>query len=391
MKSKTAIKLISVICAFALIMSCVSYAASAIVFFDDVKNVILLIGDGMGENSIEWTKAETGYQAFTDTLPYRGYSQTDSLSGTTDSAAGATALSCGKRVFNSNLCTLSVLIDGQGATVCDYMNVSEVAKSLGKRAGIVTSDLNSGATPAGFSVHTYKRELAQEITDQQRDCDLDLIWAADNGLSDKADFEKAGWKYAQTLSELSEVENGECSFAAISGHIYYEAGLEDDAPLSVLTSMAIENLDNKDGFFLMVEGAHIDKNNHSNNKDGMFKAFKEFDRAVENAVNFAREDGNTIVIVTADHETGGITYNEETKTYEYTSDGHTGVDVPLLVFGSDELVKDGTSVKNEKVGKFIADKLGYEGRFPKASINFGFVFDLFSALYKAAEAKIAGD
>ena len=391
MKNKSLIKIISVICTLAIIISCISCAAHAIVIIKDVKNVILLIGDGMGENSIEWTKAETGYEAFTDTMPYRGYSQTDSLSGTTDSAAGATALSCGKRVFNSNLCSLAVLIDGYGATLCTYTNVSEAAKSLGKRVGIVTSDLNSGATPAGFSAHTYKRELAQEITDQQKDSGLDLIWAADNGLAVKDDFEKAGWTYTQTLSEIKEVKNGERSFAAITGTIYYDDGSESAAPLSELTACAIDNLDNDKGFFLMVEGAHIDKNSHSNNKEGMFNAFREFDKAVECAVDFAREDGNTIVIVTADHETGGITFNEETKSYEYTSGGHTDTDVPLLVYGSDELVKDGASVKNIEVAKFIADKLGYEKRLPETHINFGFIGELFTALYKAAAAKIAGN
>ncbi|MBR0112753.1 MAG: alkaline phosphatase [Clostridia bacterium] len=386
MKKKT-IKLISVIIALSLILTCLS-SASAIVI-PDVKNVILMIGDGMGENSIEWTKAELGYKAFMDTLPYQGYSQTDSLSGTTDSAAGATALSCGKRVYNSNLCTLSVLIDGQGAVVCSYKNLSEVAKSMGKRAGIVTSDQNSGATPAGFSVHTYKRELAEEITAQQKDCGLDLIWAADNGLSNKEEFEAAGWTYAQSLTELTRVENGERSFAAISGSICFETGSKSDAPLSTLTTMAIKNLDNPDGFFLTVEGAHIDKNSHSNNKEGMMKALMEFDKAVENAVAYASERSDTIVVVTADHETGGITYNEETKSYEYTSGNHSNVDVPLRIYGSDRLVKDGKSVKNSQVAVFIADEMGYNGRFPDASINPAFIFDLFAALFKAAKAKIA--
>ncbi len=390
MKSKKLLKAMSLVCALAIIISCVSYAASAIVIIKDVKNVILLIGDGMGENSIKWTEDELGYEAFTDTLPYRGYSQTDSLSGTTDSAAGATALSCGRKVYNSNLCSLAVLIDGNGATLCTYTNVSEVAKSLGKKVGIVTSDLNSGATPAGFSAHTYKRELAEEITEQQKSSGLDIIWAADNGLSKKEEFEKAGWTYAQTLSEIEETEKSGRSFAAISGCIYYDDGSESAAPLSALTSCAIEKLDNDNGFFLMVEGAHIDKNSHANNKEGMFNAFTEFDKSVKEAVEFAEKDGNTIVIVTADHETGGITYNEEKKCYEYTSDGHTNTDVPLLVYGSDELVKDGAAVKNTQVAKFIADKLGYEGRFPKAEINFGFIGELIAAIYKAATAKIAG-
>ncbi len=383
-------KITAAIIALIMVIACLTPAVYAIVLPQNVKNVILLIGDGMGPNSLEWTKVETGEELFMDTLPYQGYSQTDSLSGLTDSAAGATALSCGKRVFNSNLGELALLIDGYGANICTYTNVSEIAKSLGKRAGIVTSDLNSGATPAGFSVHTYKRELAEEITAQQKDCGLDLIWAADGGYSVKEDFEKAGWTYAQTMTELTEVKNGERSFAAIGGNIYYDTGAENDAPLSTLTGMAIENLDNEDGFFLMVEGAHIDKNSHSNNKEGMMKSLLEFDKAIETATEFARRDGNTIVIVTADHETGGITYNEETKSYEYTTGSHTNADVPLRVFGADDLVKDGQAVKNVEVAKFIAKKLGRTGRFPETKLNFAFPAELFKALFDAAKASIAG-
>ena len=126
MKNKRFSKLLAVILAFAMLLACVS-PAFAIVIPQDVKNVILMIGDGMGPNALEWTKAELGVELFMDTLPYQGWSMTDSLSGTTDSAAGATALSCGRRVYNSNLGEMSVLINGNGARICSYMNVSEAA------------------------------------------------------------------------------------------------------------------------------------------------------------------------------------------------------------------------------------------------------------------------
>lgn len=380
MKKTKASKLLAVILSFAMLIACVS-PAFAIVIPQDVKNVILLIGDGMGPNSLEWTKAELGVDLYMDSLPYQGFSMTDSLDGTTDSAAGATALSCGRRVFNSNLCTLAVKLTS-GAVIFSYMNVSEVAKSLGKKAGIVTSDDNHGATPAGFSVHTYKRDLSEEITNQQIASDLDLIWASDGGYATAEACEKAGWTYSTTLSELEQLEYGKKSFASLPGKIEYETGAEDDAPLSELTALALKKLDNDKGFFLMVEGAHIDKNSHGNNKEGMMKSLLEFDKAVETAVEFAKADGNTIVIVTADHETGGITYNEESKEYEYTSDGHTGANVPLRLYGCDELVKDGSAVKNTEVAKLIAKKLGYTGMFPSAKFNFGFLFDLIAALFK---------
>ena len=379
-------KLLSLALALAIVLSCLACAAYAIVIPQDVKNVILMIGDGMGENSLEWTKAQTGEPLFLDTLPYQGYSKTDSLSGTTDSAAGGTALSCGYHCFNSNLCTLSINIKGNGATVCDFFNLTQAAQAIGKKTGIVTSDDNSGATPASFSAHTYKRELAAEITEQQINSGVDLLWAHDNGIIDSAKVEKAGFAFATTMSEIDAVPEGSRSFAAIKGNIFADTGSEADAPLSILTEKAIARLDNDKGFFLMVEGAHIDKFSHANNEKNMAMALTEFDKAVETAVEFAKDDGNTIVIVTADHETGGITLNPETKEYEYTTGDHTGTDVPLRLFGSDELVKDGAAVENIQVARFAAKKLGYTGRFPSFSYNFAFPLDLIKALFKAIAA-----
>ena len=371
-------KLLVLTLAFLITVSCITPAFS-IVLIDEVKNVIIMIGDGMGENHLEWTKSELGVELEMDKLPYQGYSKTDSLSGLTDSAAGGTALSCGLHCFNSNLGTLSLLINGHGATAFNYMNVSEAALKIGKKAGIVTSDVNSGATPASFSVHTYKRELTEEITKQQAECNLDLIWAADNGVSDKKMFEDNGWTYSTTEDELKELDKNKRSFAAIKGNIFYDTGDENDAPLSELTALAIERLDNESGFFLMVEGAHIDKNSHSNIKDGMMNSLVEFDKAVKCAVDFAKEDGNTIVIVTADHETGAIT-KDENGQYGFTSGDHSKADVPLRLFGSDGLVKDGEHAVNKEVGKFIAKKLGYTERFPVMTFNPDFFKELFSAV-----------
>ncbi|MBQ6268194.1 MAG: alkaline phosphatase [Clostridia bacterium] len=388
MNQKIIRRLIAVLLALSLLCGCAS-AVQAIVIPQNVKNVILLIGDGMGENSLEWTKQAKGVSLFVDTLPYQGYSKTDSLSGLTDSAAGATALSCGLRAFNSNLCECAASVYDRGVTFFTYLNVSEVAKSLGKRAGVVTSDLNTGATPAGFSAHTFRRSEDQEITDQQLAGDLDLIWAGASGLVTAERCAETGWQYADSLETLQTLPNGTRSFAALSGKIYYTDGAQGDAPLSTLTSLAIEQLDNDAGFFLMVEGAHIDKNSHSNDAEGMMRAVLEFDKAIENAVEFAKRDGNTIVIVTADHETGGITRDEATGEFAYTCGDHTRTDVPLRLFGSDALVKDGKHVKNTAVGRFIAKQLGYTERFPDAQFNFGFLGELIDALVQHAKEQTA--
>lgn len=349
------------------------------------KNVILMIGDGMGENSINWTKAERNVDIFMDTLPYQGYSMTDSYSGTTDSAAGGTALSSGYRAINSNLGVLGGVINNHGLVFCTYTNSCEIAKELDKKAGIVTSDENCGATPSAFSVHVPEREMSEEICKQQLACNLDLIWARSSAYVTEEAANKAGWTYLDSSADIEALEPGTKSFGQFGSSVDVEYSTDiathDKALLSYLTEEAIEQLDNDNGFFLMVEGAHIDKNSHSNNKEGMMNALIEFDRAVEKAVSFAEEDGNTLVIVTADHETGAITYNEELKSYSYTSGSHSSTDVPLRIYGSDKLVNNGDAVKNYKVSRYTAKVMGCTS-YPRFKINPLFLIDVIKAVIK---------
>ena len=132
--------------------------------------------------------------------------------------------------------------------------------------------------------------------------------------------------------------------------------------LTEMTAKAIDLLDDdEDGFFLMVEGAHIDKNSHSNNGDGMKDALLSFDKAIGYALEYAETHGDTLVIVTADHETGGITLQD--GEYIYTTGDHTGANVPLLVYGCDDFIKNGEAIKNREVSRRVACVMG-EKKFP---------------------------
>ncbi len=106
----------------------------------------------------------------------------------------------------------------------------------------------------------------------------------------------------------------------------------------------------------MVEGAHIDKNSHSNNADGMKEAVLEFDNAIKIALDFAKADGNTLVVITADHETGGITLAD--GTYNFTQTSHSGANVPLFVYGCDNFIKNGEAIKNTDVSKYVSVAMG---------------------------------
>ena len=210
----------------------------------DYDNVILMIGDGMGFNHIDWMEKEYGIdEAYMFSMTEsHGKSQTRSSNNVvTDSAAGATALSCAVRTNNG-----AIGVFAQDAFGVAYvpMNLSELAHSYGKMTGIVTSDTNHGATPGGFSAHVYDRDEGEEITRQQiEESDLDLIWSASSGLVDDAYANKYGWTLVDTLAEFEALEEGTRSFGQFAGEIWNENTGADSPNLSTLTTKAIDMLD----------------------------------------------------------------------------------------------------------------------------------------------------
>lgn len=317
----------------------------------NTKNVILLIGDGMGMNHLEKTKLDRGVELVMETMPLKGQSDTSSWLGfTTDSAAGATALSCGTLTMNGVLGRYPTDINGRASYP---MSITEYAKSLGMKTGVVTTDSTAGATPAGFSAHTSSRKNSDDISAQQIKANIDLIWGAATSSMDPTEVAKAGKKYISTKTELNAltVEDGQ-SIGQFVGDTWSTEAPSTVVKLHEMTEKALELLDNDNGFFVMIEGAHIDKHSHKNIDDKMTDALLEFDKAIEVALEFAKNDGNTVVIVTADHETGGITYRN--GSYVFTVGSHTDADVPLLVYGNCPFMKDGLAVKNVYIASMMA-------------------------------------
>ena len=114
----------------------------------------------------------------------------------------------------------------------------------------------------------------------------------------------------------------------------------------------------------MIEGAHIDKHSHNNSDAEMTEALLEFDRTVEFALDYAKRDGETLVVVTADHETGAIVFNDD-GAYSFTSGSHSAADVPVLVYGSDKLITNAEVLNNYEIPIRIAYLLGFsEDDFP---------------------------
>lgn len=366
MKTK---KILALLLTMALLFGSLSIAVSG-TDSGQIKNVILMIGDGMGENHLNLAKQE-GVQLFMeDNCDLRGQSKTRSLMEVTDSAAGATALSCGVRVING---TLGVYAMDPLGLFSTPVSLTEAAMASGMKTGIVTTDSTAGATPSGFSVHCISRSFEASISAQQIKTDIDLIWGDTCEALDTEAAEENGFAVITTKDEMDALTPGTRSFGQFSGNMWQLAVPEDDASpnLTEMTEKAISLLDNEDGFFLMVEGAHIDKHSHKTD-DGVnypekvanaAEAVEEFDNAVEAAVSFAREDGETLVVVTADHETGAIELID--GTYTYTSGSHSGDNVPLMVFGSDSLIEDGAAIDNKDIPVRIANALGWDSNtFP---------------------------
>ncbi|HOU10792.1 MAG TPA: alkaline phosphatase [Clostridiales bacterium] len=324
---------------------------------DEAQNIIFIIGDGMGENHLALAKQELGLSLVMETMPLRGQSETRSSSAAvTDSGAGATALSCGVRTTNG---CVGVYPYDPYDFISHPENLTELAMEKGMSTGIVTTDSTAGATPAGFSAHTSSRDNTADISRQQAASGIDLIWGAACSDITPELVEGFGYDYIASDAELASLTPGQKSFGQFNGDQLWKSEPAAGTPsLTEMAGKAIGLLDSdEDGFFLMIEGAHIDKNSHSNKVAETVACVAELDKTVAAALDFARADGNTLVIVTADHETGAIQYIN--GKYAFTSGSHSSANVPLFVYGSSNFIENGAVVKNKDIALFTAMTMGF--------------------------------
>lgn len=288
----------------------------------EAKNFILLIGDGMGVNQThlfeafderaEYSDGEDAFYGYM--LPYLGYARTSSLSGVTDSAAAGTALSCGIKTKNGYV--------GQNEHHEDVQSITELSAILGKATAVMSTETSTGATPAAFSSHVEDRSYDTDIIKDQ------------NMLKDT---------YGTLIS---------CYF-----NHYTETKVEG---IESRISTILDSLDNDtDGFFLMYEEAHIDKHSHSNDMENAYLAVQRFNQAIAEFMQYAFYHPETVIIITADHETGGLTVTDN-GDFAYTTTDHTNSDVPVFAYGKGAEYFDGTTVENTDIPKRIAALMGVD-------------------------------
>jgi alkaline phosphatase len=304
-----------------------------------VKNVILMIGDGMGVSQVYAGLTANKGTLHLERSHFVGFSKTYSASSyITDSAAGGTAIACGVKTNNG-----SIGVDTEGNPV---KSILEHAADNGLSTGVVSSCAVTHATPASFVAHQSSRKMEEEIAVDILNSGITLFIGggkkyfdarSDNeNLLDK--LEAKGFQVALNMDDIKKVTTGKLAGFVADEHpaTYPERG--EFLPEGV--QAAINLLKNNDeGFFLMVEGSQIDWACHANEKDATVNEVLDFDRAIKVAFDYADQNPNTLVIVTADHETGGMALTGgDLSTGEvkaaYASKGHTSVMVPVFAYGA---------------------------------------------------------
>ena len=297
-----------------------------------IKNIILMIGDGMGLATVNAGMYANGGELTITNLRHFGYVRTQSANNfTTDSAASGTAYATGVKTNNNYL--------GKDPDKNAVPNLPEKLEPLGYVCGVLSTDDLNGATPAAFFAHQDHRNMTPQIWADLANSHLAFASAGTMGVFNKQSEETRNAILGKfTLVEKLEEVN---QMAPPVLFLPPSVQLEDrGAYLPATTREAIEFLSKQGGkgFFLMVEGARIDKEAHNNNSAKLVREMLDFDKAVEEAIRFAEKDGHTLVIISADHETGGVALRGGRPAdgfiqTAFSSTSHTGMCVPLFAYG----------------------------------------------------------
>lgn len=282
----------------------------------EAKNYILMIGDGMGyyqtkmfdymENNHNFSDGEDFFYGYM--LPYQGTVRTNSLSGLTDSAAAATAMSSGRKTYNKYI--------GVGPDGEDVQLITELAISLGMKAGVMSTETQTGATPAAFSAHTNDRYDGDAVRASQKEVQNQTGLVINCGFN---------------VSDMFVIRNK--------------------------ISTTLTSLENENGFFLMYEEAYIDKWSADNNLEEAFKAIVRFNQAIGDVMEYAFYNPDTFVLITADHETGGLA-PDENGVLTYSTTEHTSADVLMFAYGDGAELFGGVNIENIQIAHTIASFMG---------------------------------
>ena len=341
--------------------------------FTPPKNIILMIGDGMGITQITAGMYLNGNKLNLEEFKYIGLHKSYSADNlVTDSAAGATAFACGKKTYNGG-----IGVDKKGKPM---PTILEEAEQNGLSTGLVVTSSITHATPASFYAHQKSREMVEEIAGDLLKTDVDFFVGGG-----KKDFDRR--KDGQNLIELLTQKGYVISsfldkdfkdlksidqtknfgyFSADGEPLPFSQGRDYLVPACRSAVDYLSKQKDK-GFFLMIEGSQIDWGGHSNNSKYITSEMIDFDNAIGAVLDFAKRDGQTLIIVTADHETGGYAINPtstmDTIVAAFTTKDHTAVLIPVFAWGPGEELFGGM-YENASIYDKMRRALGFGKKLP---------------------------
>lgn len=315
------------------------------------KNIIFLIGDGMGVPQISAAlysnDNKLALEQFTHIGFHRTYSENDLI---TDSAAGATAFSCGQKTYNQAI--------GMSADTMPCQTILEELQHRGYATGLIATATIVHATPAAFATHQPLRWKYEDIAADLSDADVDLLIGGGQRYFDRRDqdernlleeMKERGYtvkSYLEgDLEEAMLVHSKKLLYLTGDKHPLTRAAGRTYLPVAVQMGTRYLQQRSEKGFFLMAEGSQIDWGGHAGEGQLVIEETLDFDEAVKQALKFARRDGETLVVVTADHESGGMAINPGSTMGDikaaFNHNGHTATMVPVFAYGPSAELFDG--------------------------------------------------
>jgi alkaline phosphatase len=315
------------------------------------KNIILLIGDGMGLAQVYAAYQKNNENLFIYSMPHVALSITTCADRkVTDSGAGGTAISTGKKTYYHAI--------GVNKDTIPQKTLLEYAKQKGKKTAILVSCDLTHATPACFISHVKDRDMQEDIAKYYltENCDIllggGLKRFTPNTRKDKENLidslKERGYEIVYNEKELNQAKSDKIAGFFADEHLPLVKDRGDIEQKFLDKTLEAFSKDTN-GFFIMLEGSQIDMQAHDNHYDEMVEETLDFDACVRKAVEFAKKDGNTLVIVTADHETGGLTLPAKDNTFKpkYSTFGHTGVPIIIYSYGVGSEEFEGVMQNNE--------------------------------------------
>lgn len=334
------------------------------------QNIVLLIGDGMGLAQVTAAMYDSKSEFILEKFPSTGlqfcHSADDVIS---ESAANATAMAIGKKTLNHHLG-----VDEHGAP---SKTLLQEAVERGLATGIIVTSSLVHATPAAFYSHQQSRTSYEEIAEDFANANIDFAVGGGKRYFDrrgkdrrnliqelrKKQYEVLDYFHDELYSIVPNPRNRFLFFTADNQPISASQGRDY---LLRATRLGLNHLQlrSKKGFFLMIEGSQIDWANHSNQGALLLSEMGDFITAVQQVVHYAKQKGNTLVIVTGDHETGGLAMNPGSTfkrlELKYTTNGHTATMVPVFAFGPGSELFNGV-YDNTEIYRKIRVAYGWNG------------------------------